>query len=178
VLLLLPSPVGLFIHSSCGDFSSPTLQSSGHPVLFPKCLLFPATYYSDCFFALFSLGRGQSVQGDMLIYHVSLSSPWWSVSSETVWKLASGSVRTLLVSLFNVEWGCYAWAGGVEESKFCFFLVVFPAMHISSVSPRFYFRKHAFCFLPLVTILKSLPNLFLGLIHLDLYFHPNLCISS
>jgi hypothetical protein len=55
-----------------------------------------------------------------------------------------------------MEWGCYAWARGVEESEFYLFLVVFPARCISSVSPRFYFRKHTFCFLPLVTILESL----------------------
>jgi hypothetical protein len=34
-------------------------------------------------------------------------------------------------------------------------LVVFPARCISSISPRFYFRKHAFCLLPLVAILES-----------------------
>jgi hypothetical protein len=54
-----------------------------------------------------------------------------------------------LVYLFNVKWRCYVWAGGVEESKFCLFSVVFPVRCISSVSPGFYFRKHAFCFLPL-----------------------------
>jgi hypothetical protein len=62
----------------------------------------------------------------------------------------------LLVSPFNVEWGCCAWAGGVEELGFCLFSVVFPVRCISSISPRFYFRKHAFCFLPLVAILESL----------------------
>jgi hypothetical protein len=66
-------------------------------------------------------------------------------------------VPALLVSPFNVEWECYAWAVGVEESKFCLFSVVFPVMCISNVSPRFYFRKHAFCFLPLAAILES-PN--------------------
>jgi hypothetical protein len=64
-------------------------------------------------------------------------------------------VGVLLVSPFHVEWGCYAWAGGVEESEFCLFLVVFPARHISIVSPKFYFRKHTFCFLPLVAIFES-----------------------
>jgi hypothetical protein len=43
----------------------------------------------------------------------------------------------------------------VEESKFCPFSVVFPARCISSISPRFYFRKLAFCFLPLAAILES-----------------------
>jgi hypothetical protein len=33
--------------------------------------------------------------------------------------------RNPLVSPFNVKWRCYAQAGGVEESKFCLFLVVF-----------------------------------------------------
>jgi hypothetical protein len=47
-------------------------------------------------------------------------------------------------------------AGVVEESKFCLFSVVFPIRCISSISPRFYFRKHAFCFFPLTAILESL----------------------
>jgi hypothetical protein len=34
--------------------------------------------------------------------------------------------------------------------------VVFPVRCLSSVSPRFCFRKHAFCALPLATILESL----------------------
>jgi hypothetical protein len=67
----------------------------------------------------------------------------------------SGGMGTLLVSLFNVEWGCYVQAGGVEVSEFCLYLVVFPARCISSVFPRFYFRNHAFCFLSLVAILES-----------------------
>jgi hypothetical protein len=67
----------------------------------------------------------------------------------------SGGLGALLVSPFNIEWVCYARACGVEESKFCLFLVVFPVRYISSISPRFYFRKHAFCFLPLVAILES-----------------------
>jgi hypothetical protein len=71
-------------------------------------------------------------------------------------ELVSGGVGVLLVSPFNVEWGCYAGAGRVEVSEFCFFLVVFPARCISSISPRFYFRKQAFCFLPLVAVLESL----------------------
>jgi hypothetical protein len=43
---------------------------------------------------------------------------------------------------------------------FCLFLVVIPVRCISSVSPRFYFRKQAFCFLPFVTILESLMFIF------------------
>jgi hypothetical protein len=83
-----------------------------------------------------------------------LSSPGGLVLSSWL-ELASGGVGALLVYPFTMEWGCYAWAGGVEESGFCLFSVVFPVRCISSVSPRFYFTKHAFCFLPLVTILES-----------------------
>jgi hypothetical protein len=46
-------------------------------------------------------------------------------------------------------------AGGVEGSKFCLFLVLFPVRYVSSVSPRFHYRRHAFCFLPLAAILES-----------------------
>jgi hypothetical protein len=60
----------------------------------------------------------------------------------------------LLVSPFYMKWRCYAQAGGVEESTFCLFSVVFPVRCISSISPRFYFRRHTFCFLPLATILE------------------------
>jgi hypothetical protein len=67
----------------------------------------------------------------------------------------SGDTGALLVSPFNVEWGCYVRAGGVEVLEFCLFLVVFPARCISIISPRFYFRKCTFCFLPLVAILES-----------------------
>jgi hypothetical protein len=70
-------------------------------------------------------------------------------------------VGALLVSSFTGQWGCYAWAGGVAMLEFYLFLVVFPARCISSISPRFYFRKHAFCLLPLVTILESHLALFL-----------------
>jgi hypothetical protein len=77
----------------------------------------------------------------------------------------SGGTGALLVSLFKVEWGCYAQAGVVEESEkseFCLFSVVFSAKCFSSISPRFYFKKHAVCFLPLVTILES-PDFFFQL---------------
>jgi hypothetical protein len=53
------------------------------------------------------------------------------------------------------------WLEGVEVLEFCLFLVVFPARCISSISPRVYFRKHALCFLPLVTILESPREAFL-----------------
>jgi hypothetical protein len=60
----------------------------------------------------------------------------------------------LLVSPFNVKQRFSVQAGGVEGSKFCLFLVVLPARCVSSISPRFHFRRHAFCFFPLAAILE------------------------
>jgi hypothetical protein len=83
------------------------------------------------------------------------------MSSLAVWALASGGgPGALLVSPFNMSWRCFVQAGDVEESKFCLFLVVLFVRCISIVSPRFYFRRHAFCFLPLATILESFPGFF------------------
>jgi hypothetical protein len=79
-----------------------------------------------------------------------------STSSQAVSVLASGGgPEALLISLFNVKWRCSAQAGGVEGSKFCLFSVALPARCVSSISPRFHFRRHAFCFLPLAAILES-----------------------
>jgi hypothetical protein len=79
----------------------------------------------------------------------------WFTSSQAIWALVSGGgAGDLLVSPFNVKWRCYVQAGGVEESKLCLFWVVFPVRCISSISPKFYFRRHAFCFLPPAAILE------------------------
>jgi hypothetical protein len=96
-------------------------------------------------------GYADLAQGCLWEYHAPFSSP----CGPCLPKPSGGSMGALLVSPFNVKWRCSAWAEGVEESKFCFFSVVFPVRCISSVSPRFYFRKHAFCFLPLAAILES-----------------------
>jgi hypothetical protein len=77
-----------------------------------------------------------------------------SASSHVIWARATGGPGALLVSLFNMKWRSSAPAGGVEGSKFCLFLVVLPARCVSSVSPRFHYRRHAFCFLPLAAILE------------------------
>jgi hypothetical protein len=37
----------------------------------------------------------------------------------------SGNAGALVVSPFNVAWGCYVQARGVEVLEFCLFLVVF-----------------------------------------------------
>jgi hypothetical protein len=54
-----------------------------------------------------------------------------------------------------MKWRFSAEDGGVEGSKFCLFSVALPARCVSSVSPIFHFRRHAFCFLPLAAILES-----------------------
>jgi hypothetical protein len=64
----------------------------------------------------------------------------------------------LLVSPFNVKWRFSAPAGGVEGSKLCLFSVIMPAKCVSSISPRFHYRRVAFCFLPLAAILESLSS--------------------
>jgi hypothetical protein len=47
----------------------------------------------------------------------------------------------------------------VEGSKLCLFSVIMSAKCVSSISPRFHYRRLAFCFLPLAAILES-PFLF------------------
>jgi hypothetical protein len=47
----------------------------------------------------------------------------------------------------------------VEGSKLCLFSVIMPAKCVSSVSPRFHYRRVTFCFLPLAAIFESLFNL-------------------
>jgi hypothetical protein len=77
-----------------------------------------------------------------------------SASSQAVWAQATGNPGALLVSPFNVKWRFSAPAGGVEGSKFCLFLVILPARCVFSISPRFHYKRHAFCFLPLAAILE------------------------
>jgi hypothetical protein len=144
------------------DFSSPLLQCSGCPALFATCLF---CYYCllFSFFFFFSLGGGLVCPGGYAdLAHdclwecwVTLTSPCGLCLPKLPELLSGGGVGALLVSPFNVKWTCYVQAGGMEESKFCLFLVVFPVRCISSVSPRFYFRRYTFCFLPLAAILES-----------------------
>jgi hypothetical protein len=60
-----------------------------------------------------------------------------------------------------VKWRFSAPAGDVEGSKLCLFSVIMPAKCASSVSPRFHYRRLAFCFLPLAAILESLGKWYL-----------------
>jgi hypothetical protein len=123
-------------------------------------------YYSVCFFPLWA--GGTVCPGVVLTCpRVVCGSTAYCIFahlmvciSEAGKELASGGMGALLVSLFNVKWGCRAWAGGVEVLEFCLFLVFFPARCTSSISPRFYFRKHVFWILPLVAILESFSFIF------------------
>jgi hypothetical protein len=126
------------------------------------CVFFVVIAYYSGFFFFFSLGGGQSVQGGyadlaqgcLWEYRVPLSSPCGPC-------LPKPSGCCCLAAAWKPSWflhllcevRCFAQAGGVEESKFCLFLVVFPVRCVSSVSPRFYFRRHTFSFHPLATIL-------------------------
>jgi hypothetical protein len=53
-----------------------------------------------------------------------------------------------------VKWRFSAPAGDVEGSKLCLFSVIMPVKCVSSISPRFHYRRVAFCFLPLAAILE------------------------
>jgi hypothetical protein len=139
-----------------GRIPFPHLWHSVCPTLFPTCL-----YCSYCFLLSFSFfpgwrsvcqgGYAALAQGCLWEHH-STAKLTLSASSHAIWVHVIGSPGALLVSPFNVKWRCSAPAGGVEGSKFCLFSVVLPARCVSSVSPRFHYRRHAFCFLPLAAI--------------------------
>jgi hypothetical protein len=151
-------PALLVYLQSREGFPSPNLWRSGCPTLFPACL-----YCSYCLLLSFSFFPGwRSVcpggyaalsQACLWEYRVTAKLTW-SVSSQAVWVPANGGPGALLVSPFNMKWRFSAPAGGVEGSKLCLFSVIMPAKCVSSVSPGFHYRRLAFCFLPLATILE------------------------
>jgi hypothetical protein len=152
---LWPARPGLFTYSSGKDSLPLIFGTQGTPMLFPTCL-----YCSYCLLLSVSFfPRWRSVcpgcyaglaQGCL----VPLSSPCPHFPL-AIWAQETGSPGALLVSPCNVKWRCSVLAGGVEGSKFCFFSVVLPARCVSSISPRFHCRRHAFCFLPVAAILES-----------------------
>jgi hypothetical protein len=138
---------------------SPIFSTQCAPTLFPVCL-----YCSYCLLLSFSFfPRGRSVcsggyaalaQGCLWKYH-GTTQLTLSMSSQAVWVWVSGSPGALLVSPFNLKWRFSVLAGGMEGSKLCLFSVVLTAWCVSSVSPRFHYKRHAFCFLPVAAILAS-----------------------
>jgi hypothetical protein len=167
MLLLSPSLArpGLFIYSSGRDSPPPpSVLRSPHP-LCNVSLLFLLLITQFLFFPRVGVGlsRGLCWSGPGLsveVPHTALLT--LSMSSQAVWAQATGGgPGALLVSPFNMKWRFSVQAGGVEVSKFCLFSVALPARCVSSISPRFHYRRHAFCFLPLATILESLIYVFL-----------------
>jgi hypothetical protein len=144
-------------------FPSPNLRCSVHPTLFPMCL-----YCSYCLLVSFSFfprwrsvcpgGYAALAQGCLWEYCGTTKLTLFA-SSQAVWAWATGGPGALLVSPFNMKWRFSVLAGGVKGSKFCLFLVILPAKCVSSVSPRFHYRRLTFCFLPLAAILES-PSIF------------------
>jgi hypothetical protein len=167
VPLLPPEPLWpawLVYLQSWEGFPSPNLWRSVRPTLFPVCL-----YCSYCLLLSFSfLPRWRSVcpggyaalAQACLWEYSSTTKLTWSMSSQAVWARATGGPGALLVSPFNVKWRFSAPAGGVEGSKFCLFSVIMPAKCVSSVSPRFLYRRLAVCFLPLAAVLESSATFF------------------
>jgi hypothetical protein len=136
--------------------SPPSVLSLPHPLCYVSFLLLLLIIQ---FFSLFSLGWGQEA---MLIWpRVVCGSTMCCLAHLVVcvfpshlgagdwWQLRGPPGFSI-----NMEWRCYVQDGGVEGSKFCLFLVIFPVSYVSSTSPRFYFRRHVFCFLPLAAILE------------------------
>jgi hypothetical protein len=152
-------PARLVYLQSREGFPSPNLQHSGRPTLFPMCLC-----CSYCLLVSFSFflgwrsvcpgGYAALAQACLWEYR-STAKLTWSASSQPIWVWATGSPGALLVSPFNVKWRFSAPCGGVEGSKFCLFSVIMPAKCVSSVSPKFHYRRLTFCFFPLAAILDS-----------------------
>jgi hypothetical protein len=153
-------PPGLFIYSPGKDSLHPIFSDHGALPSFQCVLIVLIAYYSV---SLFFPGGGQSVQGAMLLWPrlvcggtaVLRSSPGLCLP-KPYGRRPLAALVALLISPFNVKWRFSAPAGDVEESKLCLFSVIMPAKCVSSVSPRFHYRRVAFCFLPLAAILFSL----------------------
>jgi hypothetical protein len=155
----LPS---LFIYSPGKDSLPPIFSALSAPPSFQCVLIVLIGYYSVSLFfpgwRSVCPGGYAALAQACLWENRSTTKLTWSASSQ--WVPATGGPGTLLVSSLNVKWRFSALAGGVEESKLCLFSVIMPAKCVSSVSPRFHYRRVAFCFLPLAAILEFLLHIF------------------
>jgi hypothetical protein len=142
---LPPSPArpSLFIYSSVRDSPPCLFGAQDAPPSLLHVFIILIVYCSVSLF-FFPLGGGRSVQGAMLLW------PGLSVGVPR-YRLAH-LVRVLPSHPGAGIW----WPGGppgfsiqreVES-------VALPARCVSSVSPRFHFRRHTFCFLPLAAMLE------------------------
>jgi hypothetical protein len=155
----LSGPPGLFIYSPRKGSLPPIFSAQGAPTLFPACL-----NCSYCLLLSFSFfprwrsvctGSYAALAQACLWEYRGMAKLTWSMSSQVVLAPATGGPGALLVSPFNMKWRFSAPAGGVEVLKLCLFSLIMPAKCVSSVSPRFHYRRLAFCFLPLAAILES-----------------------
>jgi hypothetical protein len=142
-LLLPPSLArpGLFIYSSVRDSSPSPFSTQGVPSSLLHVFMVLIAYYSVSLFfpgwlSVCPGGYADLAQGCLWEYCILLSSP---CGPHWAWVLAL--------------------ARGMEGSKFCLFSVALSARCVSSISPRFQFRRHSFCFLPLAAILESSQSL-------------------
>jgi hypothetical protein len=148
----------LFIYSPGKDSLPPIFSALAPHPLSHLSLLFLLLISQFLFFPQVEVGlsRGLCCSGPGLSVGIhGTAKLTWSKSSQAIWGPVTGGPGALLVSLFSVKWRFSAPAGGVEGSKFCLFLVILPSKGISSISPRFHYRRLAFCFLPLAAILES-----------------------
>jgi hypothetical protein len=157
--LLLPEPLWptqLVYLQFWEGFPSLNLQYSLCPTLFPTCLY--CSYGLLLSFSFFPwvevcLSRGLCCSGPGLSVGVP---QYCSTHLVRIFPshLCAGNwwPRDPPGFSFNMKWRCSVLAGGVGGSKFCLFSVVLPARCVSSISPRFHYRRHAFCFLPLAAI--------------------------
>jgi hypothetical protein len=141
-------------------FHSTPLWRSGCPTLFAMCL-----YYSYCLLLSFfflpwvgvGLSRGLCCSGPGLSVGVPHTAQLtlWSASSQAVWAQASGcgpGASGFSVQC-EVEMLCSGWrCGGVKVLPLLGGLACKVCLqHLSKIS----FRRYAFCFLPLATILQK-----------------------
>jgi hypothetical protein len=141
-----------------GGIPLPPFSTQGAPPSLLRVFIVLIAYYSV---SLFCLGQGRSVQGAMLFWPRD-------VCGSTTYCLAH-----LVVHVFPSHLGAGDWqwprgppgfsvqhevemlCTGVEGSKFCLFSVALPGRCVSSVSPKFHFRRHTFCFRSLAAILEN-----------------------
>jgi hypothetical protein len=157
-------PTRLVYLQSWEGFPSPNLQRSGLPTLFPACL-----NCSYCLLLSFSFfpgwisvcpgGYAALAQACLWGYR-GTTKLTWSASSQAVWALPAtggpGGPPHFSIQR-EVEILCTGWrCGGVKVIPFLSDYAYKVCLQcLSSVSPRFHYRRVTFCFLPLATILES-----------------------
>jgi hypothetical protein len=159
---LLPSPAraDLFIYNSGRDSPPRLFGTQDAPPSLLCVFIVLVAYYSV---SLFFPGGGRSVQRAMLIwprvvcgssaYHLAhlVVRVFPSHLGAGIWRHPRGPPDFSIQR--EVEMLCAGWK--CEGVKVLPLLGGLPAMCVSTISPRFHFRRHAFCFLPVAAILES-----------------------